>query len=72
MRAFLMAEPHRSAMGKLAEWCDEASVAHWTQATADLPDWVEAHHRMATQGRRSRVKYPSEAHQDFRIPAPRL
>jgi len=26
MRAFLMAMPHRSAMGKLAEWCDEASV----------------------------------------------
>ena len=72
MRAFMMTEPHRSAMGKLAEWCNEASVVHWTQATADLPDWIEAHHRMATQGRRSKVRHPSEAHQDFRIRPPRV
>ena len=72
MRAFMMASPHREAMGKLAEWCDEASVVHWTQATPDLPDWNTAHMRMATEGRRSRVKRPSESHQDYRIPPPRL
>jgi hypothetical protein len=72
MRTFLMAEPHKTAMGKLANWCDEASVVHWHQDTADLPDWKEAHRRMATEGRRSRVRHPSEAHQDFRIPPPRF
>jgi heme-degrading monooxygenase HmoA len=72
MRAFMMAEPHRNAMGKLAGWCNEASVVHWTQATPELPDWIEAHRRMSTEGRRSRVRHPSEAHQDFRIPAPRV
>lgn len=72
MRAFMMAIPHKLAMGKLANWCNEASVVHWTQATADLPDWIEAHRRMATEGRRSRVRHPSEAHQDYRIAAPRL
>jgi quinol monooxygenase YgiN len=36
--AFMMATPHRDAMSKLAEWCDEAAVVHWTQETADLPD----------------------------------
>lgn len=72
MRAFMLAMPHGGAMRKLANWCDEASVVHWTQATADLPDWNEAHRRMATEGRRSRVKHPSEAHQDFRIPPPRV
>ncbi len=72
MRAFIMAMPHRRAMGKLADWCNEASVVHWTQDTADLPDWREAHRRMATEGRRSKVKHPSEAHQDFRIPPPRF
>jgi len=71
MRAFLMAVPHKTAMGKLANWCDEASVVHWTQATADLPDWREAHRRMTTEGRPSRVKHPSDAHRDFRIAAPR-
>src|SRR5579863_2441010 len=64
MRAFMMAEPHRSAMGKLAGWCNEASVVHWNQDTAEVPDWIEAHRRMATEGRRSRVRNPSEAHQD--------
>ena len=72
MRAFMMEMPHRRAIGKLANWCDEASVVHWTQETADLPDWKEAHRRMATEGRRSKVRHPSEAHQDFRIPPPRF
>ena len=72
MRAFMMAEPHRSAMGKLAGWCNEASVVHWNQDTADLPDWIEAHRRMASEGRRSRVRHPTEAHEGFRIPAPRV
>ena len=72
MRAFMMAMPHRGAMGKLAGWCDEAAVVHWTQDTTGLPDWQEAHRRMATEGRRSRVRHPSEAHQDFRIPPPRF
>ena len=72
MRTFIMAMPHRRAMGKLADWCNEASVVHWTQDTADLPDWREAHRRMATEGRRSKVKHPSEAHRDFRIPPPRF
>ena len=72
MRAFLMATPHRRAMGKLAEWCDEASVVHWTQDSADLPDWQEAHRRMMNEGRRSRVLRPSAAHRDFQIPPPRV
>ena len=33
-------------MRRLAEWCDEASVAHWTQESAALPDWIEVHRRM--------------------------
>jgi hypothetical protein len=27
------------AMAKLLDWCDEAPLAHWTQATPELPDW---------------------------------
>jgi hypothetical protein len=70
MRAFMMAMPHRRAMGKLAEWCDEASVVHWNQETADLPGWQEAHRRMIAEGRPSRVRHPSAAHQGLEIPPP--
>jgi hypothetical protein len=72
MRAFLMAEPHRHVMGKLANWCDEASVVHWTQETATLPDWQEAHRRMIHEGRPSRVRHPSPRHQTLQFPPPRI
>jgi quinol monooxygenase YgiN len=70
LRAFMMATPHRRAMGKLAEWCDEASVVHWNQETPDLPGWQEAHRRMIAEGRPSRVRHPSAAHQGLKIPPP--
>jgi hypothetical protein len=71
MRHFMLAMPHRQAMGKLAEWCDEASVVHWTQDSASLPDWREAYRRMVAEGRRSRVKHPSAAHEAFDIAVPK-
>jgi hypothetical protein len=61
-----------TGMGKLAEWCDEASVVHWNQETADLPKWHEAHRRMVAEGRPSRVRHPSPAHQALRIPPPQI
>ena len=58
MRAFMMAPPHRTAMVKLLDWCDEASLVHWTQESAQLPDWHEAHRRLVAEGRRSKVTAP--------------
>jgi heme-degrading monooxygenase HmoA len=72
MRAFMMTRPHRTAMAKLAEWCDEASVVHWEQATAELPDWREAFRMMVSKGRPSRVNHPSAEHREFKVPEPRL
>jgi hypothetical protein len=71
MRAFLLSGPHKLAMPKLAHWCDEASVVHWSQDTAELPAWPEAHRRMQAEGRPSRVRHPSAAHEAFRIAPPR-
>ena len=71
MRAFMMAPPHRHAMAKLADWCDEASVVHWIQETPELPNWSEAHRRMVAEGRPSRVKHPSPAHEAFEVPPPK-
>jgi hypothetical protein len=71
MRAFMRSGPHTLAMPKLAHWCDEASVVHWSQDTAELPAWPEAHRRMQAEGRPSRVRHPSPAHEAFRIAPPR-
>ncbi|MEP7353274.1 MAG: DUF3291 domain-containing protein [Acidobacteriota bacterium] len=71
MRAFMLSGAHRVVMPKLAGWCDEAAVAHWTQDTAILPDWAEAHRRLVASGRKSKVKHPSTDHEAFRIPPPR-
>jgi Domain of unknown function (DUF3291) len=71
MREFIMTPPHRRAMPKLLEWCDEAAVAHWLQESSGLPDWREAHRRMVAEGRRSKVRHPSHAHEAFEIPPPK-
>lgn len=68
----MLAGPHRQAMRKLPEWCDEAAVVHWEQESADEPDWQEAHRRLQVEGRRSKVNHPSPAHQNFRIRMPKL
>ncbi len=72
MRAFMNAMPHRRAMAKLLDWCDEAAVAHWLQESSDLPDWQEAHRRMVAEGRRSKVRHPSPAHEAYEIPRPKV
>ena len=70
MRAFMLAPPHSIAMVKLLDWCDEAYLVHWTQESAELPDWREAHRRLVAEGRRSKVRHPSPAHEAFQIPPP--
>jgi heme-degrading monooxygenase HmoA len=72
MRSFMMSGAHRTIMPHLLEWCDEASVAHWTQDSAQKPTWEEVYQRMQREGRASRVKHPSEAHRRFEIPAPEV
>ena len=71
MWAFMMSGAHRKAMPKLVEWCNEAALAHWQQDSAEPPSWHEVRRRMQAGGRRSKVRYPSEAQRRFEIPAPR-
>jgi hypothetical protein len=71
MRAFMMAGAHRQVMPRLLDWCDEASLVHWQQETAELPTWPEAHRRLQSEGRRSRVRHPSAAHESFVFLPPR-
>lgn len=59
MRQFMISGSHKAAMPHLVGWCDEASVAHWTQQESSIPSWPEAGRRMRESGRPSKVKYPS-------------
>lgn len=72
MKAFMLAGPHRQAMRKLLEWCDEAALVHWEQESPQEPEWQEAHRRLQVEGRRSKVNHPSPAHVNFQIREPKL
>jgi heme-degrading monooxygenase HmoA len=71
MDAYRTNAAHRDAMPKLLDWCDEASVAHWTQESPELPSWQEAYERLIRDGRPSKVRNPSAAHLAHEFPAPR-
>ncbi len=71
MRQYMVTGAHKTAMPRLMHWCDEASVAHWTQAEAALPSWTEADRRMRETGRVSKVLHPSPEHAGLRYRAPR-
>lgn len=70
MKAFMHAPPHGPVMRKLLEWCDEASLVHWTQEDAAIPSWPEAHARLRREGRTSKVLHPSPAQAAFDVAPP--
>ncbi|RYY14643.1 DUF3291 domain-containing protein [Methylobacterium sp. WL6] len=71
MRRYMISGAHRKAMPKLLDWCDEASVVHWTQEAEDIPTWNEAAERMRSEGRVSKVHHPSPQHRDLSFATPR-
>jgi heme-degrading monooxygenase HmoA len=71
MRAYMTGGAHLKAMPKLLEWCDEASVVHWTQDAAAMPSWKDADRAMRAQGRSSKVRHPSAVHASMGFAAPR-
>ena len=70
MRQYMTTGSHKQAMPHLLHWCDEASVAHWTQPEPMLPSWTEADQRMRETGRASKVLHPSpqQATLNYRTP----
>ena len=70
MKAFILAGVHRLAMKRLLDWCDEASVVHWIQESAEMPSWEESYRRMREEGRPSKVNFPSADHLAYRIAPP--
>lgn len=71
MRAYVTGGAHFKAMPKLLDWCNEASIVHWTQDDVLSPSWEEADRRIRTQGRLSKVRHPSAYHASLNFDAPR-
>ena len=71
VKRFMISGAHGRVMPKLLNWCDEASLVHWMQELDSLPSWQDAHRRMMAEGRLSKVRHPSAAHERFAFPAPR-
>jgi heme-degrading monooxygenase HmoA len=59
MKAFRNNEPHKYAMRRLPDWCDEGSYMHWLQEDLAIPSWVELHQKMVTEGKITKVRFPS-------------
>ena len=72
MKSFRGSGAHSRVMPRLAEWCDEASYAHWTPANGAVPTWPEAGEILRREGRLSRVAHPSPDHEARSFAHPRL
>lgn len=72
MKAFRGSAAHAKVMPRLAEWCDEASYAHWTPSGDPVPSWQEASQHLLAEGRLSRVAHPSASHEARQFAMPRL
>jgi hypothetical protein len=70
MDAFVGSEPHLSTMGRLGDWCDEATFADWEQTGADLPDWQDSYRRLIANGQAASLTNATEAHHTRDFPAP--
>jgi len=70
MRFFRNGGSHGAAMPKLAEWCDEATYVHWRQESDKPPTLLQAHTRLVSEGKISKVRFPSVAHGTRDFPAP--
>jgi hypothetical protein len=70
MKYFRNDEPHKKAMRKLSDWCDEGAYAHWLQEEAIIPAWDVLHKKLMTEGKITKLKKPSAQHVAFNHPAP--
>jgi heme-degrading monooxygenase HmoA len=72
MNAFVGGEPHLRTMGRIDEWCDEATFADWEQADGELPDWQVGHARIIADGQGASLTSATDAHRTRNFPSPVL
>src|SRR5258708_33677211 len=78
MKRFRDMDWHQRAMPMLLHWCNEASLARWTQDTVELPSALAMLERLQRRGRISKVRHPTSGQAagqtapDGLAPQPRL
>jgi heme-degrading monooxygenase HmoA len=72
MNAFVGNAPHLQTMGRIDDWCDEATFVEWEQAGTDLPDWQDGYGRLVATGQGPSLTHGTEAHRSRQFPAPVL
>jgi hypothetical protein len=72
MGSFVGTEPHLSIMGRIDDWCDEATFVDWEQPSADPPDWQDGYRRLVADGQVSSLTHGTDAHRTRDFPAPVL
>ena len=70
MHAFVAGEPHLATMGRLDDWCDEATFVDWEQDSAELPGWQAGYRRLVTDGQVASLTQSSDDHHTRDFPAP--
>ncbi len=59
---------HAKAMRHIQNWADESCVVHWAQESTESPSWPELSRRMKAEGRTTKLRHPSQAHENFELP----
>jgi quinol monooxygenase YgiN len=70
MDAFVGSEPHLTTMGRISEWCDEATFTDWEQPSGELPDWQDGYARIIADGQPATLTNATDAHRGRDFPAP--
>src|SRR5580698_67158 len=59
MKYFRNNDPHKSAMRKLPDWCDEGAYVHWLQEDEIIPEWNFLYKKLMVEGKVTKIKRPS-------------
>jgi hypothetical protein len=70
MRDYRNRDPHRAAMAKSGQLCDELVTAHWAQEGDELPGWDVVVARLLAEGRFLKLPSPSPRQVNREVPAP--
>ncbi len=70
MGSFVGAEPHLTIMGRIDDWCDEATFVDWEEASLGPLDWQDGYLRIVADGQVAGLTHGTEAHNTRDFPAP--